>query len=428
MYKMIVVDDSEMTRQGIRASVNWEVMDVRIVGEAADGLEAMVLIHDTDPDIIICDIRMPKLDGIALINEVLPSHPSLQVIFFSGYSDKEYLKNAIKLEAVDYLYKPLQLHELIGAVEKAKKKCMNKKVHLTQNEADLALSLLQCSENEIPSDLPLDLHAPLVTVIVQMNTAGEHMADRAYDNQLDDLLLASRHYLAFQTVAARVFDGKFVMSCAGKGYILHANVSQDFLNRKTAEVKLSPFFTTLDSGQADVVVGVSNLCTDFKYLREAYDEARAAVRAAFLLGYGRVIFYRDLSQKPFVPSQDMQRELYDRILANDFIFLTAILIHFPPAASRIFRRFARRSRPSHIGSAVRASGTSRTVASIFRSSSTLRRAFPSCTIICSHNCKSTSTVSRTSITKVASCLKWSSISRKTTIRNSPFVRSPSAFS
>ena len=73
MYKMIVVDDSEMTRQGIRASVNWEVMDVRIVGEAADGLEAMVLIHDTDPDIIICDIRMPKLDGIALINEVLPS-------------------------------------------------------------------------------------------------------------------------------------------------------------------------------------------------------------------------------------------------------------------------------------------------------------------------------------------------------------------
>ena len=101
MYKMIVVDDSEMTRQGIRASVNWEVMDVRIVGEAADGLEAMVLIHDTDPDIIICDIRMPKLDGIALINEVLPSHPSLQVIFFSGYSDKEYLKNAIKLEAVD---------------------------------------------------------------------------------------------------------------------------------------------------------------------------------------------------------------------------------------------------------------------------------------------------------------------------------------
>ena len=324
MYKMIVVDDSEMTRQGIRASVNWEVMDVRIVGEAADGLEAMVLIHDTDPDIIICDIRMPKLDGIALINEVLPSHPSLQVIFSAAIP----IKNTSKTPSSSKLWitsiSRCNCTSSSAPWKKAKKKCMNKKVHLPQNEADLALPL-QCSENEIPSDLPLDLHAPLVTVIVQMNTAGEHMADRAYDNQLDDLLLASRHYLAFQTVAARVFDGKFVMSCAGKGYILHANVSQDFLNRKTAEVKLSPFFTTLDSGQADVVVGVSNLCTDFKYLREAYDEARAAVRAAFLLGYGRVIFYRDLSQKPFMPSQDMQRELYDRILANDFTQATNFL-------------------------------------------------------------------------------------------------------
>ena len=97
---MIVVDDSEQTRRGISESVNWEMTDIEIVGEASDGLEAMVLIHDTDLDIIICDVRMPKLDGIALINEVLPSHPSLQVLFLSGYSDKEYLKNAIKLNAV----------------------------------------------------------------------------------------------------------------------------------------------------------------------------------------------------------------------------------------------------------------------------------------------------------------------------------------
>ena len=157
---MIVVDDSEQTRRGISESVNWEMMDIEIVGEASDGLEAMVLIHDTDPDIIICDVRMPKLDGIALINEVLPSHPSLQVLFLSGYSDKEYLKNAIKLNAVDYLYKPLQLHELISAVEKAKKKCQSQKVHLPQREADLALSLLQYSETGAPPDLPLDLHAP----------------------------------------------------------------------------------------------------------------------------------------------------------------------------------------------------------------------------------------------------------------------------
>lgn len=322
---MIVVDDSEQTRRGISESVNWEMMDIEIVGEASDGLEAMVLIHDTDVDIIICDVRMPKLDGIALINEVLPSHPSLQVLFLSGYSDKEYLKNAIKLNAVDYLYKPLQLHELISAVEKAKKKCQSQKVHLPQREADLALSLLQYSETGAPPDLPLDLHAPMVSLILQMNAADEHIADHGYDSQLDDRLLASRHYLAFHKAAAQIFEGRFVMSCVGKGYILHANVSPDFLIRQTAELRLRPLLTTLDSVQADVVVGISNLCAGISHLREAYDEARAAVRAAFLLGYGRVIFFRDLSQKPFVPAPDLQREFYGTVLANDFTRATGFL-------------------------------------------------------------------------------------------------------
>lgn len=325
MYKMVIVDDSELTRRGIRTSVNWNMMDIDIVGEAADGLEAMVLIHDTEPDIIICDIRMPKLDGIALINEVLPSHPSLQVIFFSGYSDKEYLRNAIKLDAGDYLYKPLQLHELIGAVEKAKKKCMNKKVHLPQHEADLALSVLQWKDSDVPENFPLELHAPMITLIIQMNADDGHVADNAYDSLLDDLLLASRHYLAFHMAAEQIFKEKFIMSSVGKGYIIHANVPADFLSGQAAEQKLAPLLSAIDSTQAGVVVGVSNICADLKYLCDAYDESRAAVRAAFLLGYGRIIFCRDLSQKQFNSSPNALREFYDKVLSNDFTRASVLL-------------------------------------------------------------------------------------------------------
>ena len=249
MYKMIIADDSELTRKGIRESVSWEMMDIEIVGEAADGLEAMMLIHDTDPDIIICDVRMPKLDGIALINEIQPSHPSLQVLFLSGYSDKEYLKNAIKLNAVDYIYKPLQLHELISAVEKAKKNCLNKKNHHPQKDADISLTLLQYSEGQKVEGLPIDLHAPLITIILMMNTADGHLADNEYDSQLDDRLIASRHFISFYTVVSRIFEGKFVMSCVGRGYVIHANVPHDFLIRQTAVQNLSPLLTTIDSVQ-----------------------------------------------------------------------------------------------------------------------------------------------------------------------------------
>lgn len=318
MYKMIIADDSDLTRKGIRESVNWEMMDIEIVGEASDGLEAMMLIHDTDPDIIICDVRMPKLDGIALINEIQPSHPSLQVLFLSGYSDKEYLKNAIKLNAVDYIYKPLQLHELISAVEKAKKNCLNKKNHHPQKDADISLTLLQYSEGQKFEGLPIDLHAPLITIILMMNTADGHLADNEYDSQLDNRLIASRHFIAFHSAVSRIFEGKFVMSCVGRGYVIHANVPHDFLIRQTAVQSLSPLLTTIDSVQASISVGVSNIAASAVRLREAYDQARGAIHASFLLGYGRIIFYRDLSSTVFTPSPDLQRCLYDNISNNNF--------------------------------------------------------------------------------------------------------------
>ncbi len=181
-----------------------------------------------------------------------------------------------------------------------------------------------------------------------------------------------------------------------------------------------------------MVVGVSNLCTDFKYLREAYDEARAAVRAAFLLGYGRVIFYRDLSQKPFVPSQDMQRELYDRILANDFTQATNFLNSYIDRLSACREQDIPQIREALASIAY---WLSRQGKQNEQDGSQYISEFihfaPSLAVVHDyllHSCKSTSTASRTSITKVASCSKWSNISRKITIRNSPFVRSPSAFS
>ena len=206
MYRMVIVDDSELTRRGICESVNWELMDIEIVGEAANGLEAMLLIHDQNPDILICDVRMPKLDGIALVGELQPSHPSLQVIFLSGYSEKEYLKNAIKLNAVDYIYKPFQLHELVAAVEKAKRNCMQHKP-APQGSTDDALLLLQYAPDDPQfARMPLDFASNMATMIIHMDTAGGRTADSGYDSQLEDRLIASRHYVAFRSEAEKLFE------------------------------------------------------------------------------------------------------------------------------------------------------------------------------------------------------------------------------
>ena len=84
MYKMLLVEDEPATMEGIKSAINWSLLDVIICGEATNGLEAIQLIDNLKPDIILCDIRMPKMDGISLINEIQPRHPNLKVIFLSG--------------------------------------------------------------------------------------------------------------------------------------------------------------------------------------------------------------------------------------------------------------------------------------------------------------------------------------------------------
>ncbi|MEG0692036.1 MAG: response regulator [Oscillospiraceae bacterium] len=326
MYKMIIVDDEQFTRQGIIESVNWELMDIDIVGEASNGLEAMLLIHDTSPDIIICDIRMPKLDGISLINEVKPSHPNLQVIFLSGHSDKEYLKHAIKLSAIDYIFKPFQLHELISSIENAKKNCQQKNTKSVEKDVALELLNYQSSDANSPifKDLPIDLHGNLICLIIKLNTSAIKSLSTKYDNSFDARIIAEHFYNAFRTSADKIFTHKFIMSCVGAGYVIHANVNEDF-PRQMSISWLKEFFDTIEEGKNSISIGISSVCHCPEELHECYCQARDAVNANFLVGYGKLVFYKNLSTEEFVPFIQLQKNFYDNITNNNFTGATNYL-------------------------------------------------------------------------------------------------------
>ena len=66
IYRMLIVDDEPATRHGLRTAVNWSLMHVEILGDGRAGVEALALAEQLRPDIIICDVRMPRMDGIAL--------------------------------------------------------------------------------------------------------------------------------------------------------------------------------------------------------------------------------------------------------------------------------------------------------------------------------------------------------------------------
>ncbi len=112
MFRVLLVDDEELVRVSIGFSVRGAMDNVGVVGEAANGLEGLKLIRESRPDIVITDIRMPKLDGLEMIRMIREENLDVEVVVLSGYADFEYARQAMKYGVTDYLLKPVETESL----------------------------------------------------------------------------------------------------------------------------------------------------------------------------------------------------------------------------------------------------------------------------------------------------------------------------
>lgn len=117
--RAIVADDELMVRRGIIDSVDWDAFGIDEVLEAKNGEICLETMKERPADILIADIRMPRLDGIQLGKKVSEIYPDCRIIFISAYTDKEYFKNAISLNVVAYVEKPISIEEISAAIGKA---------------------------------------------------------------------------------------------------------------------------------------------------------------------------------------------------------------------------------------------------------------------------------------------------------------------
>lgn len=117
--RLLIADDDDYTREGLSETIDFEKFGIQEVFLASDGAEALRLAALKKPDIVLTDIRMPKLNGIEFAEKLAETSPGCQLLFMSGYMDVEYLKSAIKLSAVEYIEKPLKLAEVEQAILKS---------------------------------------------------------------------------------------------------------------------------------------------------------------------------------------------------------------------------------------------------------------------------------------------------------------------
>ncbi|MDR1877416.1 MAG: response regulator, partial [Flavobacteriaceae bacterium] len=136
MSKILIVEDETTIKRVLKNILLDENKDFEI-DEASDGVEAKVLIDKTDYDLVLCDIKMPKMDGEELLDAVMNEKPTIPFIMISGHGNIEIAVNCIKKGAFDYISKPPDLGRLLGTVRNAldKKKLIHENQKLyTQNK------------------------------------------------------------------------------------------------------------------------------------------------------------------------------------------------------------------------------------------------------------------------------------------------------
>ena len=135
MIKLMIVDDEAGIRKGLRHYVDWSTWDIQLAAEAENGVEAFQKAIQTQPDILLSDIRMPGKDGIQLARELKEVLPSLRVILLTGYNETQYLQDALKIGVKDYLLKPAGAENIIESVLKVRDEILRERSRYQESVA-----------------------------------------------------------------------------------------------------------------------------------------------------------------------------------------------------------------------------------------------------------------------------------------------------
>lgn len=301
MIRVLIVDDEEMTRSGLREFVPWEKHGFEVVGEAEDGLQALEQYTRLQPRLVLCDVRMPRMDGLAFTRKIREMDSDCKIIFLSGYTDIQYLQSAIRVHAVDYLLKPVQIDELeallvrvveeIRQSEQAKGELEQIKEQLHRSKPELADRLLKKLLQPANSERDWEeTMTEMRLVNPSFPTSGAYRCC-VFAHESDETVAEWAHYAQQE---AREAEVQVWISTLDKGAV--ACVPLD--GGRTAESFTMWLHRLTGKGKqpaADrIAVGISEPVTTLESIHVAYRQAVKALRYQFYRGWGTLIWYREL--------------------------------------------------------------------------------------------------------------------------------------
>lgn len=320
--KLLIADDETLTRQGLVSSIDWKSLGITEIYEADDGIHGLHIARQYKPDIILSDVRMPRMDGIHMAEEIHSFLPDATVIFMSGYSDKEYLKAAIKLKAIDYVEKPLNPEEIYESVKNAALRLeqtlrtrKTETLYSLETSSHLALLFTMPYKEQakriqsLTAELGIssDFGSFYITYIVKLNSANSNpMKMQAFYADFQEFL--SRYHLRVFYIRSHVLYHVF--------HLMGNNMPSEIALSDT-EKFLQEYFCEL----GDYYISCGEIVSGISRVYQSYMSAVVNMQSSFFFMPGTVLtpklisdFKKDLSS---VPSFDSLVQDYSHVLTEN---------------------------------------------------------------------------------------------------------------
>ena len=161
--RVVLVDDEIMIREGFKRLFDWQAHDCEVVGEAADGMEALAQIDALRPDIVIMDINIPIMNGLKVIQLSRMKHPDTAFVIVSGYDDFSYCREALRLQITDYILKPVNYEEFGTCIDNLKISLFERRVSAeaeqTQQEERAITGITRYLQQHLAEEMSLTVLA-----------------------------------------------------------------------------------------------------------------------------------------------------------------------------------------------------------------------------------------------------------------------------
>ncbi|QEN04908.1 response regulator [Thiospirochaeta perfilievii] len=315
-YKMILVDDEDEVRGRISSKISKE-SGFTVVGAAGNGYDALDLIEKLSPHVVLTDIKMPFIDGIELAATIKRDFPTTRVAFITGYDEFDYAREAIELNVISYLTKPITQNDITKFLKKLKieldaefKEKYNREALLKRYEETIPLvidnyfsSFLISSRSEKGDEIQNlksygisldDTNYILGFIKVEKSATSWDIMDfekAKYSVRSAVKSILDRYKYEYYTF---LFNGGIVLIIKDKSNYFLKEIDSVFYEM----VKMSEKFLS-----AKIDIGVSSLHRNFSGLFKAYEEAEKAIEYSKFLNAGRIIYINQLEEnKPKVLS------------------------------------------------------------------------------------------------------------------------------